>query len=255
MRKCLVGFVAAVLLATVAQAYLGQVLGSFRSPAGTNTRGLARASSYLYIMDGNNRATVYSVRPFTGSIYNWYMAPWTGENSGLAFSTPSYLWVGRLNNDTVFRTEANTGSVYSSWSAQHGPYGLAPWCTGDGGTGTSYLFSTDDAPSRLYTHRLSNGSIVNSTSLVNNTRCDCAYDWRNNLIWRGRAGSIYGIVPSGAVTASFASPAGDPRGMTYYNSYLWVACNADGFVYRLHCPRDFTAVAPASLGKVRAIFR
>jgi hypothetical protein len=246
---------AVALVAATAQAYLGQVLGSYRSPAGSNTRGLARAVGILYVMNGNNRAALYRVKPFTGSIFSWYLLPWTGQNSGLAFSTPSYLWIGRLDNDRVYRVDETSGAVYSSWAAGHDPYGLAPWCTGDGGTGTSYLFSTDDAPSRLYIHRLSNGSVVNSTSLVNSSRCDCAYDWRNNLIWRARAGSIYGVAPSGAVAASFRSPAGDPRGLAYYNRYLWVACNANGFIYRLHCPRGFSAVAPSSLGKVRAIFR
>ena len=255
MRKCILSIVAAALAAATAQAYLGEVISSFRSPAGTDTRGLARASVYLYIMNGNTRATVYRTRPVTGSIYNWYLLPWNGGNNGLAFSTPSYLWVGRLDNDRVYRVEANTGSVYSSWTVPYDPYGLAPWCTGDGGTGTSYLFGTDDAPSRLYTHLLSNGSIVNSTSLVNNTRSDCAYDWRNNLLWRGYAGRIYGVAPSGAPVASFASPAGSPRGLAYCNSYLWIACNANGFVYRVHCPRNFSAVEPASLGKVRATFR
>jgi len=255
MRKCILSIVAVALIAATAHAYLGQVLGSFRSPAGTDTRGLARSSAYLYIITGNTRATVYRTRPVTGSIYNWYLLPWNGENSGLAFSTPSYLWVGRLDNDRVYRVEADTGSVYSSWTVPYDPYGLAPWCTGDGGTGTSYLFGTDDAPSRLYTHQLSDGSIVNSTSLVNNTRSDCAYDWRNNLLWRGYAGRIYAVAPSGAPVASFASPAGSPQGLAYCNSYLWIACNANGYVYRVHCPRNFSAVEPASLGKVRAIFR
>ena len=255
MKKCLIGLFIAALIAATAQAYLGQVVSSFRSPAGSNTRGLARGSSYLYVMNGNSRATVYRTRPVTGSIYDWYMVPWTGGNSGLAFSAPSYLWVGRIDNDRVYRVREDTGSIYFSWSAGHDPYGLAPWCTGDGGTGTSYLFATDDAPSRLYTHRLSNGSIVNSNSLVYNTRCDCAYDWRNNLVWIGYANRICAVAPSGAPVASFSSPAGSPRGLTYTNAYLWIACNSNGFIYRVHCPKNFTAVAPASLGKVRAIFR
>jgi len=255
MRKYVIGIVAAGLAAATAHAYLGQVVNSFRSPAGTNTRGLARGSSYLYIMNGNNRATIYRTRPLSGSIYNWYLLPWNGENSGLAFSSPSYLWVGRVDNDRVYRVEENTGSIHLSWSAGHDRYGLAPWCTGDGCTGTSYLFGTDDAPSRLYTHQLGNGSIVNSTSLSPNSRCDCAYDWRNNLLWFGYASYIYSVAPSGASVASFASPAGSPRGLTYTNSYLWIACNANGYIYRVHCPRNFTAVAPASIGKVRAIFR
>jgi hypothetical protein len=255
MSKRFLGIAAVVLIAVVAHAYLGQVVSSFRSPAGSNTRGLGRGGPYLYVMNGNTRATVYRTRPVTGSIIDWFMVPWAGENSGLAFSAPSYLWVGRVDNDRVYRVQENTGSVYFSWNAGHDPYGLAPWCTGDGGTGTSYLFSTDDAPSRLYTHQLSNGSIVNSNSLLYNTRCDCAYDWRNNLVWIGQGGSIYAVAPSGAPVASFSSPAGSPRGLTYTNSYLWIACNSNGFIYRVHCPKNFTAVTPASLGKVRAIFR
>jgi hypothetical protein len=255
MRKRLVGLVAAALVAATAQAYLGEVVSSFRSPAGTNTRGLARSASYLYVMDGNFRATVYRTQPLTGSISNWYLVSWMGENSGLAFSTPSYLWVGRTDDNRIYRVEADTGSIYSYWTTPYDPYGLAPWCTGDGGTGTSYLFGSDDAPARLYTHELNNGGIINGTSLVYSTRSDCAYDWRNNLIWVGQTGSIYAVAPSGVPVASFRSPASLPLGLTYTNSYLWIACNSNGFIYRVHCPRNFTAAAPASLGKVRAIFR
>jgi len=252
--------VAVALVAGTAQAYLGEVVSSFGSPAGRNTRGLARATDHLYVLDGEH-GTVYQVQPSTGSIFRSYLLYWILEYSGLAFSTPSNLWVGRVDpmgptqDKYILRCKASTGSIYGSWFALQDPYGLAPWCTGDGGTGTSYIFNTDDDPSRLQIHRIGNGLVARRVDLVNKTKCDCAFDWRNNLIWRGCAGYIYGVTASGVITASFPSPAGSPRGLAYYNQYLWIACTATGFVYRVHCPHNFTAVAPASLGRVRAMFR
>lgn len=260
MRKCILPLVAVALVAGTAQAYLGEVVSSFRSPAGRNTRGLARAREYLYIIDGP-QGTVYQTQPSTGSIFKSYLLYWISGYSGLAFSTPSYLWVGRFEptwpsqNTYIYRCKAGTGSIYGSWLSYQDPYGLAPWCTGDGGTGTSFIFNTDDDPSRLQIHRIENGLVARRLDLVNETKCDCAFDWRNNLIWRGSAGRIYGVTPSGVVTASFPSPAGSPRGLAYYNQYLWIACTATRFVYRVHCPHNFTAVAPASVGRVKALFR
>lgn len=257
MRKCILPLVAVALVAGTAQAYLGEVVSSFRSPAGTNTRGLARATGYLYIMDGE-KGTIYQTRPSTGSIFKSYLLPWIMEFSGLAFSTPSYLWVGRVRPEEyshIFRVKAGTGSVYGSWPSGFGdPYGLAPWCTGDGGTGTSYLFTTDEY--QLYIRGVKKGICWRIVPLAPPyTKSDIAFDWRNNLIWRGHADYICGLTPSGVITASFPSPAGSPRGLAYYDQHLWVACTANGFVYRVHCPHNFTAVAPASVGRVKTLFR
>ncbi len=247
--------VLALAFATGAGAYLGQVQGSFRSPAGTDTRGLARAAGYLYVVDGSVRGIVYRIHPISGSVYNWHVLPWAGANSGLAYSTPSYLWVGCLSNGVVYRTADLTGSIYSSWNAGHDPYGCAALCTGDGGSGTTHIFTTDNAPDYLFTHRLGDGSIVNSFPLGTASNYDCAFDWRNNLLWRGGGNYIYAHTPAGSIVTSFPSPAGSPRGMTYNNSRLWIACTADSLIYRVHCPEDFYAVEPASLGRVRAMFR
>lgn len=258
MRKCILSVAAVAFVATTAQAYLGEIVSSFRSPAGTHTRGLARAPGYLYVMDGEH-GTIYQTRPSTGSIFKSYLLPWISRFSGLAFSTPSYLWVGRVELEEeyniIFRVKADTGSFYSSWPPGFGmPYGLAPWCTGDGGAGTSYLFVTNEHR-QLVIRDVKKGVVWRLVPLVYDTKCDCAFDWRNNLIWQGHAGYIYGFTPSGPIMASFPSPAGSPRGLAYYDQHLWVACAANGYIYRVHCPQNFTAVGPASLGKVRAIFR
>jgi len=243
------------LTTTGAEAYLGQIEASFRSPAGADTRGLARADGYLYAIDGADRGAVYRISHDTGSVYNWYVVQWDGINSGLAYSEPlSYLWVGCVSNNVVYRTRPLTGSVYSSWNAGHKPFGAAALCTGDGGRGTTNLFIADYYPAFLFLHRLG-GSVVGSFPLGVSSRYDCAFDWRNNVLWRGGGDYIYGYTPTGAIAASFQSPAGNPWGLAYYNRRLWIACQADSYIYRVHCPKEFFAVEPASVGRVKALFR
>lgn len=236
--------------------YLGQVVGSFRSPAATQTRGLARSKMYLFVADAGNRGLVYRLIPNTGSVQNFYQLGWYGSNAGLAYSHSAVLWVGCPANNTVYRCHAPSGSLYSSWNAHHDPFGCAPLCTGDGGTGTTYLFTSDSGPPDIFTHRLTNGSVVRSVRVPNPTDYDCAYDWRNKVLWQGDSPNVvYGYTLSGTVLGSFRSPAYYPRGLAYYGQYLYVACTGNGYIYRVHCPYDFVALAPASLGKVKVLLR
>ncbi|MEE9456453.1 MAG: hypothetical protein V3W11_04810 [bacterium] len=254
MKRFAITLVVALLTASAADAYLGQIEASFRSPAGANTRGLARAAGYLYVVDGNERGVIYRMNPDTGKVYDWYVVRWDGANSGLAFSTPSYLWVGCVSNNSVYRARAFTGSVYSSWDAGHDPFGIAPRSSGDGGKGTTHIFTTDNMPDFMFTHWL-NGNVVNSFPLGTRSRYDCAYDWRNNLLWRGSGDYIYAHTPTGSIAASFPSPAGSPRGLAYNNRRLWIGCIDNSYIYRVHCPKNFFPVEPASVGRVKALFR
>jgi hypothetical protein len=248
----------ALVAATAAAswAYLGQVVGSFPSPAGTQTRGLAISSSYLFVVDGTSPGLVYRCYPNNGSVRNWYQLGWAGNNSGLALSATAYLWVGCTSNNRVYRCHAPTGSIYDSWSAGHDPFGCAPLATGDGGVGTSYIYTTDTDPSAIFTHQLWTGSIVRSVAVPNRSDYDCAYDWRNRVVWLGDSPDlVYGYSFSGTVVGSFRSPAASPRGLTYYGEYLYVGCASNGYIYRVHCPLNFIGAAPASVGKVKALFR
>jgi hypothetical protein len=253
-KRLTIALAVALLTVAAADAYLGQIQASFRSPAGTNTRGLARAAGYLYVVDGADRGIVYRMNPDSGKVYDWYVVQWDGNNSGLAFSAPSDLWVGCVSNEIVYRTRPFTGSVYSSWTAGHDPFGIAPRSTGDGGKGTTHIFTTDNQPDYMFTHRL-NGNVVNSFPLGTRSRYDCTFDWRNDLLWRGSGDYIYAHTPTGSIAASFESPAGSPRGLAYNNRRLWIACTADSYIYLVHCPKNFFAVEPGSLGRVKALFR
>lgn len=245
----------AALTAVGAEAYLGQIEASFPSPAGTDTRGLARADDFLYAVDGGAPGTVYRMNVETGSVSGRYVVGWMEVNSGLGYSAnPAYLWVGCVGSNRVYQVRPLTGSVYSFWKAAHKAFGVAAQCTGDGGKGTSNIYAADNYPAFIYRHRL-DGSVAGSFPIGATSRFDCAFDWRNNIVWRGSGNRIYGFTPSGAIAASFASPNGTPWGLTYYNRRLWVACQDDGYIYRVHCPKEFFAVEPVSAGRVKALFR
>ncbi|MGD8719948.1 MAG: hypothetical protein PVH29_14150 [Candidatus Zixiibacteriota bacterium] len=91
---------------------------------------------------------------------------------------------------------------------------------------------------------------------------DCAWDYRNQLIWftdsddTWPAPPICGFTTDGSLVASFTPPLILAYGLTYYEGYLWVSnifCEPMD-VIQVHCP-ILTGVTPASIGKVKALFR
>jgi len=256
LKKALLISMAIVLAAGTAFGALGDVLGSFPSPSTSSTRGLGVSGSYLYVLQYSGDV-VFRVHPTTGSVYTSWTLP-AGSYRGLAFSWGSRVWAGRYSTNTVFQLNASNGSVISSWSAgSSDAYGLAPLATGDWGAGATQIFSTDSSPSSIFVHNMSNGSIINSIALSPSTYYDCAYDWRNNLVWIGDTDEVIrGYNPSGSVVASFSIAATSPYGLAYGNEVLWVGClgPSPDYIYRISCPGTVTVV-PTSLGKVKALFR
>lgn len=252
-------YVAALILALgvgAASAYatLGDVVGSFRAP-GASVRGMARSTTRLHILVFGNPTRVYRVSPTTGSIYgSWPLN--CGENCrGLAFSEGGHLWVGNYDNDRVYDCAATTGSVYRSWSAGHDPFGLAAYCTGDGGVGTTAILSSDYTPSVCWRHAVADGRVLSSFTYTKASYFDIAWDHRNRLVWMGFPPDvIYGYNLSGSVAASFKVPGAHPYGLAYFGEQLWVGCDGNDCVYVVRCPGNI-GVAPASLGRIKALHR
>jgi hypothetical protein len=72
---------------------------------------------------------------------------------------------------------------------------------------------------------------------------------------------VYGFTTAGSVVASFPSPAGNEAiaGCAFYEGYLWVSAyrtqaGNDPYIWQVDV-RDLTGVSPASLGRVKALFR
>jgi hypothetical protein len=235
-------------------ATLGDVLGSFRAP-GTSVRGMARSGTRLHVLVFGNPTRIYRISPTTGSVYgSWALS--CGENCrGLAFSEGGHLWIGNYGNDCVYDCAATTGSVYRSWSAGHDPFGLAAYCTADGGVGTTAILSSAYAPSKCWRHAKADGRVLSSFALWRASYFDIAWDHRNRLVWMGFSPNVvYGYDLSGSVVASFKVPGTYPYGMAYYGECLWVGCDGNDYIYRVRCPGNI-GVAPTSIGRIKALHR
>jgi hypothetical protein len=97
--------------------------------------------------------------------------------------------------------------------------------------------------------------VLASFPISNDSFFDIAWDHRNQLLWMGDlANVVYGYNLSGSVVASFTVPSTYPYGMAYYDQYLWVGCDGNDYIYRVHCPGNI-GVTPASFGRIKAIYR
>jgi len=252
-KRITAALIALTLTAAAALAALGDVVGSFKTP-GVNVRGLARSSTRLYLMDFGSPTRIYLLAPATGSVYDSWTTSFGNNCRGLAYAAPGHLWVGNYGNDYVYDCQAGTGSVYGSWNAGHDPYGLAAYCTGDGGTGTTAILSSDYDPPYCWRHDPATGSVLSSYEIRNASFMDIAWDHRNKLIWMGTTPNVvYGYTTTGTVRASFTVPGTYPYGMAYYNELLWVGCDGNDYVYRVKCPGTLS-VRPASWGRIKALY-
>ena len=255
MRGYAVIGAAAVLAAGAAFAALGEVVGSFLGPD-DSIRGVGRSTSYLYVIGLSSPNMVYRCNPTSGSVYDAWETPYTTQNRALAVTWGDHVWVGSNRDDVVYECNGFSGSIYSSWPAGHDLYGLAALCTGDGGQGTTAIFSYDDSPNFVFSHNVTTGSILGSFPLVHATPYDFAYDHRNRLLWKyyHQDFNIYGYNPTtGGAVASFARPyPSSCYSLAYYGEYLWISARY-GNIFIVHCPGN-VGVRPSSLGRVKALF-
>lgn len=254
MKSLVLGFVI-LTAATTAVASLGDVMGSFPAP-GNQIRGMARSNAILFVINYGSSTRVYRLNPGSGSSYGSWTTSFSNKCSGLAYSADGHLWLGCYGDNRVYDCRPLTGSVYRYWNAGHEPYGAAPHCTADGGQGTTAVFTSASTPSYCWRHNTTNGSILGSFPLAIASDCDIAWDHRNKLIWQGSLPrSVCGYNTAGSLAASFTVPGQYPRGLAYFGRYLWVGCDGNNYIYRIHCPGNITSdVSPASFGEIKTLF-
>lgn len=248
-------------------AALGDVVASWPSPE-RFPLGLACGPkpSQMWVYCNEWPCYVYHVNADTGSVYGSFLH-YQAQNKvrGLSFSygspapyTGSYLWVGDVENRCVYMSDPATGRVNASYSTSFAPDGLAVEATGDGGRAPTAVFTNENVKTDVWRLQLTTGSVMSSFSIASQYMHDIAYDWRTGLVWAtwGREGVVAGCDPAtGSIVASFTPPPGFPVSFTYSGEYLWIGTSRDYHrVYKVHCPGDI-AVAPASLGRVKALFR
>jgi hypothetical protein len=254
--------------APAAFAALGDVVASWPSPERIPL-GLACGPkpSQMWVYCNEWPCYIYHVNADTGSVYGSFLH-YRAQNyvRGLSFSyggpapySGNYLWVGDVANRAVYMSDPATGRVYLSYSIASAPDGLAVEATGDGGLAPKAMFTAEGTKPYVWSLGLTTGSTISSFILGSQYIDDLAYDWRNGLVWANgdSEGTVVGCDPAtGSIVASFLPPPpGKPAAFAYCGQYLWIGtCGNCHYIYKVHCPGDI-AVAPASLGRVKALFR
>jgi len=98
------------------------------------------------------------------------------------------------------------------------------------------------------------GSLVGTFAVPQVWRTDAAY--YNNQLWTsGLDNYVYGMNIGGSTfVASFAAPGGSCYGVAFDGEYLWTADgNKPQYIYKVDI--EVVGVAPASAGKIKALYR
>ncbi len=263
MRKVLMLAAGYVITAAVAFGALGDVVASFRSPA-SQPYALAYGPGpqYLWVWCNTSPYYIYRMNAETGSIHQTMQSYLGYTTRGLCYQAGGYLWMGDAIYDRVLVCDSNNPmTIYKSIPVGHDMNGgLALHTTGDGGLNPSAFFTSVINPSvpHIYRNNLTTGSIMSSFKVATGGLMDLAWDWRNGVVYGGDPGSyrfVWGYNTNGSLVSSFLAPEAGPLGMCYSDGYLWVATCLNGRIWKIHCPYPGQKVAPASLGKVKALYR
>jgi glutamine cyclotransferase len=248
--------VAILLAVTAAAAEWGAVLASYAVPGGGVNKfanGLAHDGTHLWCAEGRDDR-IYRMDPATGSVSASFAAP-SAVAFGLAYGA-GYLWYVDGNSKWYYKMEPATGSVAASfYKGVYKPYGLAHdglylWhsCSLLGPGSTAILKMTET------------GSTVLSYSYnLGGTPHDLGYQAEGAYLWASSFGGIatyvYKFVAAdGSFARSFPQPAYFTAGIAYDDARVYVASNQTEWIYVVDA-RDDAEVAPASLGRVKSLFR
>lgn len=247
-----------ITLATAAGAAAewGNVLASYAVPGGGFNKfanGLAHDGANLWCAEGRDDR-IYRMDPATGSVSGSFAAP-SAVAFGLAYGA-GYLWYVDGNSRWFYKIDPATGSVVTSFFKNvYKPYGLAH----DGaylwhscsltGPGTTAILKMTEAGSTVLSYPYTLGG----------TPHDLGYQAEGACLWASSFGGINThvykfVAASGSLVRSFPQPAYFTAGVAYHDERLYVASNQTEWIYVVDA-RDDTGVAPASVGRVKSLFR
>lgn len=233
-----VGLLAAAGIAVGA----GSIISSFPSPISTYGKGLDYYGGYIYHVTNANRICYQTTT--TGSVVRSITFPSTMR--GVHF-TGSYFWAS--DNVAVYRLNTS-GSVLNSFSTNLAHYGLAF----DG----TYIWGSTARVNNQITRMTTTGSVVSSFRAPGSFVGDL--DWVGGYLWVcdwPTSGGLYRVTTTGSVVESYVPPPGPssrPSGVCWDGSYLWfLSYTTPRYVYQMDTVT--TSILPASLGRIKSIYR
>lgn len=237
----------AVFVATMAFAGNISIISSFKAPSNNNS-GISYFDNALYFGEGMRNTITKTT--LTGSI----MAQWIAPIIALDLKRDAGgFWVGAGGNGNgyIYRL-TTTAAVLGSFKAPGDGYNIEIqnsylWRSAKigGFNGTAYIFQLDKR-----------GAIMNSFRAPDKDRLGALAYNGHNLLY-GESGWLinyfYEITTKGSIISSFKALTAFLDGLTYDGRHYWYINQEDDFVYEIIITAP--AVFPASLGRVKAIYR
>jgi hypothetical protein len=250
LRAGIVGAAVLCLSASAAFADFGSVVSSFAVKAECIPAALAYNGAYVVSSDPASFSDGYwKVWSEEGSILYSFLPPkWEKVHEGAAFDGTNYWGSSYLVNRIYSLT--TTGSVISTFTHPY-TYGL----TWDG----QYLWTSDCVSSgQMIRRHTTAGSVVSSFNVPQPISFACDLGWDGAYLWcPDTRGYVYRLTTAGSVAASFDPPGNRNNGCTFDGTYLRVSCFPGSGPWNIYTIDigPAPAVAPASFGQVKALFR
>jgi hypothetical protein len=217
-----------------------------------------------------------------GDVVSSFQTDWAG--TGLAYDG-TYLWYWGFNHLPQFICATTTGSFVSSFGGTHyaetggatfdGEY---LWCAVEnnippprpawiiryttGGSNVAYFFHREHStpamasePGYLWVDNYKytvGGSLIGSMPEPFPLGRDTA--WDGSCLWSGGGIGLCRITTYGSIMASFATPS-YPFAVTFDGQHIWAQMILNGQYWTFQYDIDMTAIEPASVGRVKALFR
>ena len=234
-----------LLVGTPARGAFGDVVASFPAPAQVPSA-LAWDGRYLWVLCNTTPSvsTVFRLNPDNGSVISSFASPYRAASRGLTWDG-TYLYLGRFN-PYVVSWRSTTGSLYGTFTLP-AYYGGLAW---DG----SHLWATDRSP--YYFYRVTTrGSLVSSFP-VSFFPFDPGFG--NGYLFVGTftpLQRLYKLTTAGSIVESANPPANHPWGCCFDGTYVWFT-DVTSHHYIWKCDAgQYPAVVPASVGRVKGLFR
>jgi hypothetical protein len=228
--------IAGTLLAGFAFAGTGSIVASFRSPC-SYVYGIDYYGGYLYHTDGNIDGWIYKTTT-TGALVE------SIKNITAARGidrTQTEFWTCSYIPPRVYRL-STTGSILNSFPIEGTGYGIT--------FGEEVLWYTQGTFVFKVT---TNGSIMRSFAAPGLSVTGIFWDDPNLWLVNSNLRTFFLVNQNGSILDSVGAPKGRPYGITWDDSYLWYSTEDNRYVYKMKV--SLTAIAPASLGKVKALYR
>jgi hypothetical protein len=232
----------------------GTVMSSFKAPSNWPL-GLSYRPGQLYISAYCGRVVWRTTT--NGSVINYH--PLYGVlNYGITVGKISgriYYWVVDNRTNHIYRYVDNSSTVHGSFPAPSSEsWGLTF-------VDAAHMYCTDTTSKVLYSLHPMTGSTYSSYGLSFNPG-DLAYD-ESGYLWIGYPHVNYKLVCKctlqGAVLASFSTMRyGYPHGCAFDGEYVWVGTSdLENGIYSIlrFNVQEHPTVTPASLGRVKGLFR